>query len=88
MRGKDELDKARWPLTARVAELSAQPFQDDADFELLSGVNAVLRGMTYLEDSLRRESLSDEDRCDQIEKFLREDATARDLFERTAEDTI
>ena len=71
-----KLDETRWPLYVKLAALSVQ----SNDVDVLLKANAVMSGVTYYARALLNESLTDEERADRVEEFIREDSVAQSLF--------
>ena len=75
---KDTVAKS-WPLVYGFSQVVEKSSKGDATFELVSAVNSVLTGLTFLSAGASQE-LTQEKWFDEYEKFLRDSAIAQKLL--------
>ena len=69
----------KWPLMYGFSQVVEKSSKSDATFELVSGVNSVLTGLTFLSGGVSQE-LTQEKCLDEYEKFLRDSPIAQKLL--------
>ena len=74
---KDTVAK-RWPLIYGFSQVVEKSSESDSTFELVSDVNSVLAGLTFLSGGVSQE-LTQEKCLDEYEKFLRDSQIAQKL---------